>query len=189
MFTMAYGPKWRTYRTIMHQLLSPKMTLTFVPSQEFEVKQFLYELLYDNASLHNFYNHVRRLSFSIVMTSTYGHRVSSWDDEDVRAAGETSKLLGRITRPGAFIEDDIPLLALLPHWMQPSRRAATRYAETILKSKMRPWHRLKDEIARGKAGPSFGKNLMAIDFASQGLCEEDGAWIAGGRCNITLLRS
>lgn len=180
MFTMPYGPKWRTYRALTHQLLSPKMTLTFVPSQEFEVKQFLYELACNNSNLSDFYQHVRRLSFSIIMTSAYGRRIDSWDHEDVRSAGETSQLLGRITRPGAFIEDDIPPLANLPHWMQPSRKTAMRHAETLLKAKMRAWNQLKRDNGMGKAAPSFGKDLMDGGYKLHGLCEEDGAWIVGG---------
>ena len=188
MFTMSYGPRWRAHRTIMHRLLAPKPTLEFVPSQEFEVKQFLYQLAFDNADQGSFFQHVRRLSFSIVTTSTYGRRIDSWDHPDVRAAGETSALLGRITRPGAFIEDDIPLFAMLPKWMQPSRRAAIGYADTILKGKMRSWNQLKSEVEAGIAAPSFGRSLMESDFREQGLTDEDGAWITGGECSSSRVR-
>jgi hypothetical protein len=189
MFTMPYGPKWRSHRTIMHQLLSPKATLNFVPSQEFEVKQFLYQLAFQNADQGSFYQHVRRLSFSIVMTSTYGRRINSWDHPDVLAAGETSALLGRITRPGAFIEDDIPLFAKLPNWLQPSRKAAKGYAKVILRGKMRSWNELKGEVASGKAPPSFGRRLIESDYKAQGLTDEDGAWIVGGEYWLATTRA
>jgi len=180
MFTMSYGPKWRAHRTIMHQLLAPKATLSFVPSQEFEVKQFIYQLAFENDDYGAFYQHVRRLSFSIVMTSTYGRRIGSWDHPDVKAAGETSALLGRITRPGAFPEDDLPLLAMLPKWLQPSRKAAKGYADIILRGKMRSWNQLKAEHAAGRAPPSFGRTLLESDYAAKGLTDEDCAWIVGG---------
>ncbi|KAF2152838.1 cytochrome P450 [Myriangium duriaei CBS 260.36] len=128
---MAYGPKWRAHRTIMRRLLSPKATLSFIPSQEFEVKQFLHKLAFDNADEGAFHQHVRRVSFSIVTTSTHGRRIKSWNHSNVHAAGATSALLGRITRPGAFIDDDLPLLSRFPKWLQPSRRAAKGYAKSI----------------------------------------------------------
>lgn len=187
MFTIPYSPKWRTYRTYVHQLLAPKMTLSFVPSQEFEVKQFLYELAHDNANETNFYHHVRRLSFSILMTSAYGRRVDHWEHEDVRSAGETAKLLGTITRPGYFLEDDIPPLAMLPQWMQPSRKKGKKFHDILLKAKMRPWIRLKAEVEKGIAPPCFGKDLMESDYQSRDLTEEDGAWIVGGELRSKCL--
>ena len=187
MFTMSYGPRWRAHRTIMHRLLAPKPTLEFVPSQEFEVKQFLYQLAFDNADQTAFYQHVRRLSFSIVTTSTYGRRIESWDHPDVRAAGETSALLGRITKPGAFIEDDVPLFAKLPNFLQPSRRQAKKYADVILRGKMRSWNQLLSELDAGIAAPSFGRDLAESDFREQGLTDEDAAWITGGKCGVLQL--
>ncbi|KAI4159128.1 MAG: hypothetical protein LQ342_006832 [Letrouitia transgressa] len=180
MFTMPYGHKWRTYRQLVHQLLSPKMTFTFLPTQEFEVKQLMYDLLTDNRNELDFYNHIRRLSFSIVMTSTYGRRVSTWDHPDVHHAAESSKTLGKVSKPGAFIEDMIPPLAALPPWLQPGRKKAEAFAEPVLSAKMRLWNHLKMEVNFGKAPPSFGKELMESDYKAQGLKDEDAAWICGG---------
>jgi hypothetical protein len=182
MFTMSYGPKWRAHRALMHRLLAPKPTLEFVPSQEFEVKQLLYQLAFDNDDQAAFFHHVRRMSFSIVTTSTYGHRIDSQDHPELRSAEESSALLGRITRPGAFIEDDIPPLAqFLPRFFQPSRRQAAKYAQVILRGKMRSWSQLKDEVKAGTAAPSFGRDLAETDLQSQGLTDEDAAWITGGQ--------
>lgn len=181
MLTMPYGPKWRAFRTIVHQLLSPKLTLTFVPTQEFETRQLMYELAHNNNKEREFYNHVRRLSFSIIMTSTYGHRIDSMDHEDARASAESSRLLGIIMRLGAFIEDELPLLARLPNWMQPSWSKAVEYAKPVLWAKMRLWNRMKEEVLQGKAPMCFGKELMESDHKAQGLADEDAAWIAGGK--------
>jgi hypothetical protein len=63
---------------MVHKLLTPKMSEAFVPSQEFEAKQLMYDLLTDNAEETEFYNHVRRYTLSVVMTSTYGRRVPEW---------------------------------------------------------------------------------------------------------------
>ena len=42
--SMSHTPKWRKMRSYMHQLLTPKASLAFVPSQEFEIKQLLNDL-------------------------------------------------------------------------------------------------------------------------------------------------
>lgn len=180
MFTMPYGPKWRAYRTIIHQLVSTRMTLSFVPTQEYETKQLLYELAFHNDDQRAFYFHIRRFSFSTIMTSTYGTRIDRWDHDDVLYAIRSSKVLGSITRPGAFVEDEFPPLARLPAWLQPSRPRALRYAEPILEAKLRLWSRLRAQLAAGKAPVCYGREIMETGYQAQGLTEADAAWIAGG---------
>lgn len=75
---MQYGPSWRKLRTVAHKLLTPKMSDTFRPSQEFEAKQLLHDILVDNKSGKEFYMHIRRYTVSVIMTSTYGIRVPKW---------------------------------------------------------------------------------------------------------------
>jgi cytochrome P450 len=70
--------EWRKLRSMVHKLLTPKMSDAFVPSQEFEAKQLMYDLLTDNPMETEFYNHIRRYTLSVVMTSTYGRRVCEW---------------------------------------------------------------------------------------------------------------
>jgi cytochrome P450 len=70
--------EWRKLRSMVHKLLTPKMSDAFVPSQEFEAKQLMYDLLTDNPKETEFYNHIRRYTLSVVMTSTYGRRVCEW---------------------------------------------------------------------------------------------------------------
>lgn len=94
MFTMSYGSQWRAHRPVIHRLLSPKPTLEFVPSQEFEVKHFIYQLALKNKDQAAFFKHVRRMSFSVVTSSTYGRRIESAKDPILSNTGKTSALLG-----------------------------------------------------------------------------------------------
>ncbi len=75
---MSYNPTWRKLRSIVHKLLTPKVSETFKPSQEFEAKQLIYDILTKNEDEESFYMHVRRYTTSVIMTSTYGRRVPAW---------------------------------------------------------------------------------------------------------------
>ncbi len=75
---MGYTPTWRKLRAIVHKLLTPKVSNLYRPSQEFEAKQLLFDLLTDNENEEDFYMHIRRYSTSVVLTSTYGRRVPKW---------------------------------------------------------------------------------------------------------------
>ncbi|KAI0003484.1 putative O-methylsterigmatocystin oxidoreductase [Xylariaceae sp. FL0662B] len=182
MFTLQYGTKWRAYRTITHQLLSSTMTATFIPTQEYETKQLLFDLATDNANQREFLMHVRRFAFSIIMTSSYGMRVKTWDDEDVHHAMESARILGKITRAGAFIVDELPILARLPSWLQPGRKQAEEYAKPLLEAKMILWRRLQAQVDAEKAPMCYAREMMenSDSWKKQGLTDEDAAWIVGG---------
>jgi cytochrome P450 len=75
---MGYTAEWRKLRAVVHKLLTPKMSNTFLPSQQFEALQLMHDLLVDNKDETSFYNHIRRYSASVVITSTYGKRIPTW---------------------------------------------------------------------------------------------------------------
>jgi hypothetical protein len=75
---MEHNLRWRKARATMHKILTPKSTETLKPSQEFEAKQVLYDLLTDNKNFDEFYMHTRRYTTSLIMTFTYGKRIPKW---------------------------------------------------------------------------------------------------------------
>ena len=165
------------------------MTAAFRPAQAFEIKQLVYDLAHQPEHEVDPQDHIRRASFSIMMTATYGRRVPTWEHEDVRHMMEGRAILGKISKPGTFIEDEIPLLAKLPYWLQPSRKWASELAVPVHAAKMRLWNILREQQSAGAAPPCFGRELMTSDWKAQGLTEEDAGWIASGILpSILILR-
>lgn len=89
MVLMPYGSKWRTLRSIIHPLLTPKAASLLQPAQEFESKQLLWDIYKSTKSTDqgkkgkderemSFVTHVRRYSASVVLTMVYGIRASTW---------------------------------------------------------------------------------------------------------------
>ena len=180
--TMPYGPHWRALRSIIRQITTVPMTMTFVPSQEFETKQLLFDLAVDNQNQRNFYQHMRRFAFSIIMTNTFGTRVQSLDHPDVRNAVKSQAILRRTSRPGAFLVDELPPLALLPTWLQPSLSEAKQAAQEVKNIKMELWRRLEKQIEMGKAPYCYAREIYDSkeSWYGQGLTEEHLAWVSGG---------
>jgi hypothetical protein len=141
------------------------MTLTFVPSQEYEITQLLPYLLDGNTDQRAFYGHVRRMSMSIISTSSLGRRIPTADHVDIQRARESSQLLGRITRVGTFVEDEIPPLLWLPTWLQPSHQKAKAFARILLNAKLHIWNRLKAEVADGTCPPCLGAHMRKATSA------------------------
>jgi hypothetical protein len=63
------------------------------------------------------------------MASTYGRRVPTWENEDIKEIYGIVKEFGEVTRPGTWIAETIPPLADLPKWMQWWRPAALKYQD------------------------------------------------------------
>ncbi|KAG6995599.1 cytochrome P450 monooxygenase [Physcia stellaris] len=180
--TMPYGPHWRALRSIIRQITTVPMTTTFVPSQEFETKQLLFDLATDNQNQRNFYQHMRRYAFSIIMTNTFGTRVQSLDHPDVQNAVRSQAILRRTSRPGAFLVDELPPLAILPRWLQPGLSEAKEAAKEVLDIKMELWRRLEKQIKLGKAPHCYAREIYDSkeSWYDQGLTEEHLAWVSGG---------
>jgi cytochrome P450 len=180
--TMPYGPHWRAQRSVVRAITTAPMTATFVPSQEFETKQLLFDLATDNENQRDFYQHMRRYAFSIIMTNTFGTRIKSWAHPDAQDAVRSQAILRRTSRPGAFIVDELPPLASLPKWLQPGHHEATVAAKEVLAIKMGLWRRLEEQVTQGKAPHCYAREIYEgrESWYAKGLDEEDLAWVAGG---------
>lgn len=180
--TMPYGLHWRALRTMARQMTTVPMTATFIPSQEFETKQLLFDLATDNENQRNFYQHMRRFAFSIIMTNTFGTRVKNWDHPDAQNAVRTQAILRRTSQPGAFLVDELPPLARLPKWLQPGLGEARKDAKEVRDIKMALWQRLEKQVAAGKAPHCYAREILESKetWYAQGLTEEHLAWFATG---------
>ena len=180
--TMPYGPHWRGLRSIIRQITTVPMTATFVPSQEFETKQLLFDLATDNGNQRNFYQHMRRYAFSIILTNTFGTRVKNMDHPDVKNAVRSQAILRETSQPGAFIVDEVPPLTRLPTWLQPGHKRAREAAKQVLDIKMELWRRMESHVASGKAPHCYAREIFESreSWYAQGLTEEHLAWVSGG---------
>lgn len=179
--TMPYGPRWRAQRSVVRHITSVPMTKEFIPSQEFETKQLLFDLANDNGNQRNFYMHMRRFAFSIILTNTFGRRVRHIDHPDVHNAMRSQAIL-RKTLPPYFIVDEFPPLQRLPEWLQPGRKEAEACAKEVLEIKMNLWRSLEKQYEAGAAPTCYGREILANkqSWYDQGLTDEDLAWVAGG---------
>lgn len=180
--TMPYGATWRAMRSVVRRVTTVPVTATFVPTQEFEAKQLLFDIATDNESQRNFYQHMRRYAFSIINTNIFGNRVKNWDHPDAQNAVRSQGVLRRTSRPGAFLEDEFPPLARLPKWLQPGQKMAKEAAEEVLEIKMDIWHRLQKQVESGESPPCYAREIYESreSWYAQGLTEVQLAWLSSG---------
>lgn len=194
--SMSYTMKWRKMRGYHHQLLTPKAALNFVPSQEFEIKQLLNDFAQEEGKdSEDFYMYIRRMTFSIMMTSTYGQRIPKWDCQEVKDVYGNMRILSVILRPGTFWVDVFPPLNVVPKWLMPNFYKARFFRNFMQENTMRHWNDLKAKWEKGVAPDCFAKQVMESDYAAQGLSEETVSWMvqaipeAGAETTASALNS
>jgi cytochrome P450 len=175
---MAYGPKYRTVRKISHALLNITQTINYQPVQDLESKQLLFDLLHDPD---NFYDHNRRYSASVIITVTYGHRISSWDNELAKKVYKVVNNMQNYASPGMWMVDTFPSLQHLPQWLFGNwRDFGRKCVEHDAPIYLALWEQLKKETREGTAKQCFCKDFYESDPEKQGFDTLHAAYQCGG---------
>ncbi|KOC07535.1 O-methylsterigmatocystin oxidoreductase [Aspergillus flavus AF70] len=145
----------------LKQLLNAKASAAFIPSQEFEIKQLLADLSHEaGKNSTDFYMHIRRMTFSIVMTSAYGLRIPKWDCQEVSDVYGNMRMLSIILSPGMFWIDVFPPLKWLPRFLFPLMAQG------------------QTASSPATAPDCFAKDLIESNYRDYGLEEETVSWLA-----------
>ena len=115
------------------------------------------------------------------MTSTYGRRIPTWENADVRTIFSILAEFGEASHPTKWIAEVLPPLSKLPEWMQWWRPEAMRYQERQNKAWMGYWQNLKKKIDEGTAPECFVKQFAESDYQAKGIDELQAAYAAGSR--------
>ncbi|CVK96639.1 related to O-methylsterigmatocystin oxidoreductase [Fusarium mangiferae] len=176
---LTYGERWRKMRAIVHKSLTPKASSTYKPSQEFEAKQLIHDIATDNKDQSSFYMHVRRYTTSVVLLSTYGLRVPSWDCDDIREVYKVLEDFSQAAQPGAYVADMFPPLNKLPKGLQWWRASAEAAYERQKATWMRYWDRLQTHLKENRAPECLVKQLAESNLEKQGISEVEAGFAAG----------
>lgn len=128
MLLMPYGDRWRAIRKVMHTILNKTSAGRYVPFQELESKQLLYDYLHtpDKWFIAN-----QRFANSVIMSVVFGKRMEL-EDPNSRELFETANELISALQPGANLVDAFYFLDRLPRplkWWVP--RGKRLFKKTI----------------------------------------------------------
>jgi hypothetical protein len=183
------GDDWRKIRQIIHGLLTPKASEKFKPSQDLESKKYLYDLLTDNEDNMKFYQHVRRYTSSVIMYATYGKRVDSLDDQDLKEIYEELANFSTVVARGSFLVEEFPILAkILPKKLQWWRSYGEKLHALEANLWLRLWRELGAKIENGTAPFCYVRGFMEQKWKEMGVSELQAAYVAGSMIEVNLLR-
>lgn len=119
---MPYNQRWRIVRKIMHQILSARALDVFMPFQDLESKNLIWDYL---ETPDRWWAANSRYANSVIMSVVFGRR-SLLDDPDVVELFETVELFLENQQPGKNLVDGFPVLEKLPkklQWWRPRGEA------------------------------------------------------------------
>ncbi|EIM88728.1 cytochrome P450 [Stereum hirsutum FP-91666 SS1] len=169
---LGVGERFRKSRKALHKHLYPRMAASYEPLQAFNAKILIRDIL-DDADDH--WEHAKRYAGSVILSLTYGKpSPSNKSDPNVAIINEGLVRVGEASRPGAYYVEQLPWLKYIPFYGM----------------KLRRWHReelamfreqlngVRDDMAKGKARPSFGRYLVEKQ-ENLGLSDDEAAYLAG----------
>ncbi|EOD46627.1 Cytochrome P450 [Neofusicoccum parvum] len=175
---LPYGQRWRQIRKYSHSLLSATAAIKYQPIQDYESKQLMKELL---DSPESFYEINRRYAASVIMLSTYGKRIPSWEDPLIKRVFKVIDNLTEMTAPGAHAVDSFPSLASWPQWLLGNWRS---FGQTVFEHDSKVyldlWNKLKEEVDQGIARDCYCKEFYLNDPAKNGIDDLFAAYSCGG---------
>ncbi|KAL4890650.1 cytochrome P450 [Aspergillus ambiguus] len=136
----SYDERYRLHQRMEAPVLSPRASSTYYPIQDLESKQLLLDLLSSN----NFVKHFERYSASLLYTLTYGFRLTTGEEEEMKSAREVMHNFGIAARPGTWIVDAIPSLNVLPMCISPWKQTAEKYFQIEASQHMRNMNNAKN---------------------------------------------
>ncbi|EMD32760.1 hypothetical protein CERSUDRAFT_118484 [Gelatoporia subvermispora B] len=163
---MPYNDRFRKHRKwIQDAIQSKPALLSYRPLQYRETYTFLSSI---TETPGDFMSHIRRFSASLIMDITYGHTVTSLDDQFLQIAERATTETVENGSPGSMLVDFFPVLKHLPLWMPGAgfKRRAARVKYHVRRMLDTPYNMVKNRLTAGTATASFTSAL--IETASNG---------------------
>ncbi|KAL1704617.1 cytochrome P450 [Schizophyllum commune] len=171
-----YTERWRRIRKAEHLLLSTTTVQKFIPIQEAESAQLLYEFA---TAPKDFYHHLERYAASTVLSITYGKRSvryeSSVAEEFTRDFNRWLTLMAPGNHPPV---DMFPFLQKLPEFLAPWKTEAREVRRLQRGLFMRLLEECEERVATGDDTPFYMADILRSQ-ESLGLEREQLAYLGG----------
>uniref|UniRef100_A0A8H7XU08 Cytochrome P450 n=2 Tax=Psilocybe cubensis TaxID=181762 RepID=A0A8H7XU08_PSICU len=152
---MTYGSRFRTYRKHFSRYIGGVRPMQELhPLIEEEARRFLKRTL---AAPDDLLPNLRKLAGGIILRLTYGYQVIDGEDPFVNLIEKANDNFNAATVAGAYPVDFFPLLKKLPEWLPGMgfMQTAREWAKDTEAMVEVPWEFTKQQMAEGKARPSF----------------------------------
>lgn len=168
--------EWRRVRKLQHHVTQVKAANSYQPLQMKESARLVHDLILNPPRYKTL---LRRYASALILRLTYGAKIETGDEDIVRLVYENQVNVERVSAPGKYLVDVLPILMWLPTWMAPFKQeaAAHRKREVSLFSSL--VDDVQKDMDSGKAGPSFTRMWLENKEKFK-LSDLQGTYVLGG---------
>lgn len=186
MLLRPYDARFKLHQKLESPVLNERAATAYLPFQELESKQLLFDLLKDPAAGAaagiDCHGHMERTTASIIYSLFYGHRVRTAQDPILLDAHKVNHEFDQLAQVGKYLADSFPLLNKLPEFFAPWKTEAAGHWQRQRKLHLGNLQRGFD----GK-GWNFAKQMQrAIDAQGIGMPEVELALDIGIMADAAL---
>ena len=161
---------------MIHAFLNVKKSESYVPYQDLESKQMLFEML---TQPERFLDSLRRYAMSVTASIVFGFRILKFDDERLIHLFEILETFTELIQSNAAaLLEVFPLLRLLPDALVSTKRSAKAAHPKEMQLFGSLWRNIKHATETGEAKPCLGAD-MAKAQAKEGLSDDIAAYTCG----------
>jgi hypothetical protein len=168
-----FGENFLLHQRLEASVLSPRASACYTSLQDLESKQLLKNLLTTNDCSTQY----ERFSASILYTLTFGFRILTGEEWQLKRSLECLENFTQASQVGAWIVDAVPSLNSLPAVFTPWKKTAESWYESWADLHMR---NMQDALAR--PGWNWSKDFAAAKEAQQ-MTPVDISWDLGVLCD------
>lgn len=157
-------------------------------------KRFLkpFEIVADVLAVHTpkkFRKHLERYAASVIVTITYGRRVTDVDnDKHVVYNAKAMETLTHVNVPGRYAVESFPFLKHVPTLFAPWKQYVIEQKKIDQAMYLELMNDVKEKMKNGGAPPSFAKDLLEKQ-ATNGMGELEIAYAASTPFGVRIIRS
>ncbi|KAK5111603.1 hypothetical protein LTR85_011832 [Meristemomyces frigidus] len=175
-FMKHHDPQWKMIRRLGHNLLNIQKAESYVPYQDLESTQMLYEMVTEPE---RFLDSVRRFTASLTTSLTFGLRTVSFRDPRMTALFDGVQEITELSQnPAAMLLDVFPILRWLPDVLLSVRKRARALQPIDKELRMDHWLEAKHAVKAGTANPCFCVDMARVQ-EKEGLSDDLAAYTAG----------
>ncbi|KAH7085829.1 cytochrome P450 [Paraphoma chrysanthemicola] len=173
---LPYGVEFRRVRKLQHHFTQVKAANSYQPTQMKESVRLVHDLVLAPRRYKTLF---RRYASALILRLTYGAKINTGDEDIIRLVYENQLNAERVSVPGRYLVDLLPVLMRLPTWMAPFKQeaAAHRKREVALFTGL--VEDVQKDVEAGKAGESFTRTWLE-NKEKFGISDLQGMYVLGG---------
>lgn len=121
----------------------------------------------------------QRYASALILRLTYGAEIETGEEDIVRLVYANQVNVERVSAPGQYLVDVLPILMWLPSWLAPFKREAMAHRKREVSLFSSLVDKVQKDIEVGQAGPSFTR-MWLENKDKFGLSDIQGVYVLGG---------